>query len=167
MNKSLFILLSTLTMCANSAQKDELKYNVDKLPLSMFAAHALKENKYMPGNGLKGGGPVAGAWGYSATKGACYGAVAAAATYAVVQSGGTLAPVAKVVIAKAAEVTVGAGAGEVIVAAAGVGAKTGFAAKVMASIGTGAAALGGYLPATIEGVSGVVGAALTACPFLP
>lgn len=175
MNKSLFILLSTLTMSAISSQKDELRHPgavMSRLPVSILTAHYKtvdsNSHKAMPGKGLRGGGPAAGAWGYSATKTGLWSGVAVVATYGVVQTGGALAPLGKIALAQAAGALTGsAAAGELAVAGATVIAKAGIGAKIMGGASCAIASLGSLLPWAIEGASITVGGVLGSCPFLP
>ena len=113
---------------------------------------------------LLGGGPVAGAIAYWATKTLCYGTAVAGATTLVVTTGG--AAMGAATGAAAAGATAGASTGGAVVggAIAGAGGAEGAAALTAAVVG--AEGVAGTV-AAVESASLGAGAFFTAIPFLP
>jgi len=115
---------------------------------------------------MKGGGPITGWFAYLATKTLCYGTAVAAATTAVVTTGGAVA--GAVTAAGATVATSGAAAAASVTGAAIAGAGGGAAAAT--ATGGAVAAAGGSIAAVVtavEGASAAVGAFFCAIPFLP
>ncbi len=134
-----------------SSASFQLRRDGDEYSLSMYVL-------------LRGGGPVAGAIGYAATKAVCYGIACAGAASIVPPSGGASGGFAGALGAAAtAGATPGAGAVGGAVAGAGYGNE---AALTTVALTTGAAGVAGG-EAVVEGLAACVGYALGTCPWLP
>jgi hypothetical protein len=129
----------------------------------------------------KGGGPISGLIAYWATKSLCYGTAAAAATTAIVTTGGTAVAFATGAAATVAAGTVAAGAGTAVVVAGvtaaeaagvvagGLAATAGMvegAALATTAVATSAGGIAAAV-AAVESASFAAGAFFTAIPFLP
>ncbi len=113
---------------------------------------------------LLGGGPISGAVGYWLTKTLCYGTAVAAATTAVVATGGAAgAATGALVAGSTASATMGASVVGGAIAGAGLAAE---AATLTGATVLGAGSVAGAV-AAVESASLTVGAILTAIPFLP
>lgn len=111
-----------------------------------------------------GGGPISGAIAYWATKTLCYGTAAAAATTAVVATGGAAGALTGALVAGT---TAGATTGATVVAGAIVGAGyASEAATLTAAVVTSSGGIAGTI-AAVETGSLAAAAFFTAIPFLP
>lgn len=128
-----------------------------------------------------GGGPISGLIAYWATKSLCYGTAAAAATTAVVATGGTAVAFATGAAATAAAGTIAAGAGTAVVVAGatateaavivagGLAATTGMVEGAALATTAAVTSAGGIAAAVaaVESASFAAGAFFAAIPFLP